>query len=118
MSSIIYTKNEPPIFFIPKICFVTNGREVLTEFMQIKIIARKFKFHNFVFYMLNKIIQCLDQSFFVVIGYTIFIRTNRITISAGTSGFLLPFFSAAISGIMPQKASFSKTFCHKLPDFT
>ena len=72
MSSIIYTKNELPIFFIPKICFVTNGREVLTEFMQIKIIARKFKFHNFVFYMLNKIIQCLDQSFFVVIGYTIF----------------------------------------------
>ena len=72
MSSIIYTKNEPPIFFIPKICFVTNGRELLTEFMQIKIVARKFKFHNFVFYMLNKIIQCLDQSFFVVIGYTIF----------------------------------------------
>ena len=72
MSSIIYTKNEPPIFFIPKICFVTNGREVLTEFMQIKIVARKFKFHNFIFYMLNKIIQCLDQSFFVVIGYTIF----------------------------------------------
>lgn len=46
------------------------------------------------------------------------IRTNRITISAGTSGFLLPFFSAAISGIMPQKASFLKTFFHKLPYFT
>lgn len=31
-----------------------------------------FKLCNFIFYMLNKIIQCLDQSFFVVIGYTIF----------------------------------------------
>ena len=39
--------------------------------MQIKIIARKFKFHNLVFYMLNKIIQRLDQSFFGVIGYAI-----------------------------------------------
>lgn len=47
-----------------------------------------------------------------------FIRTNRITISAGASGLLLSFCSAAVSGIMPQKASFSKTFCHKLPDFT
>lgn len=49
----------------------------------------------------------------------LFIRTNRITISAGTSGFLLPFFSAVISGIMPQKASFLKTFstnCHILLD--
>lgn len=47
------------------------------------------------------------------------IRPNRITISAGTSGFLLPFCSAAISGIMPQKASFLKTFstnCHILLD--
>lgn len=48
----------------------------------------------------------------------IFIRTNRITISAWASGLLLSFCSAAVSGIMPQKASFSKTFCHKLPDFT
>lgn len=46
------------------------------------------------------------------------IRINRITISAGTSGLLLSFCSAAVSCIMPQKASFSKTFCHKLPDFT
>ena len=46
------------------------------------------------------------------------IRPNRITISAGTSGFLLPFCSAAISGIMPQKASFLKTFFHKLPYLT
>ena len=52
-------------------------------------------------------------------GLVFLIRTNRITISAGTSGFLLPFFSAAISGIMPQKASFLKTFstnCHILLD--
>ena len=48
----------------------------------------------------------------------ILIRINRITISAGTSGLLLSFCSAAVSCIMPQKASFSKTFCHKLPDFT
>ena len=48
----------------------------------------------------------------------VFIRPNRITISAGTSGFLLPFCSAAISGIMPQKASFLKTFFHKLPYLT
>lgn len=47
-----------------------------------------------------------------------FIRTNRITISAGASGLLLSFCSAAVSGIMSQKASFIKTFCHKLPDFT
>ena len=46
------------------------------------------------------------------------IRTNRITISAGASGLLLSFCSAAVSGIMSQKASFIKTFCHKLPDFT
>ena len=46
------------------------------------------------------------------------IRINRITISAGTSGLLLSFCSAAVSCIMPQKASFLKTFCHKLPDFT
>lgn len=46
------------------------------------------------------------------------IRINRITISAGASGLLLSFCSAAVSCIMPQKASFSKTFCHKLPDFT
>ena len=46
------------------------------------------------------------------------IRINRITISAGTSGLLLSFCSAAVSCIMPQKTSFSKTFCHKLPDFT
>lgn len=45
------------------------------------------------------------------------IRINRITISAGASGLLLSFCSAAVSCIMPQKASFSKTFCHKLPDF-
>ena len=48
----------------------------------------------------------------------VFIRTNRITISAGASGLLLSFCSAAVSGIMSQKASFIKTFCHKLPDFT
>ena len=48
----------------------------------------------------------------------VFIRINRITISAGTSGLLLSFCSAAVSCIMPQKASFLKTFCHKLPDFT
>ena len=46
------------------------------------------------------------------------IRINRITISAGVSGLLLSFCSAAVSCIMPQKASFSKIFCHKLPDFT
>ena len=46
------------------------------------------------------------------------IRINRITISAGASGLLLSFCSAAVSCIMPQKASFSKTFCHKLPVFT
>lgn len=46
------------------------------------------------------------------------IRTNRITISAGASGLLLSFCSAAVSGIMSRKASFIKTFCHKLPDFT
>lgn len=46
------------------------------------------------------------------------IRINMITISAGTSGLLLSFCSAAVSCIMPQKASFLKTFCHKLPDFT
>lgn len=51
-------------------------------------------------------------------GLADIIRTNRITISVGTSGFPLPFFSAAISGIMPQKASFLKTFFHKLPYFT
>ena len=51
-------------------------------------------------------------------GKTVFIRINRITISAGASGLLLSFCSAAVSCIMPQKASFSKTFCHKLPDFT
>lgn len=45
------------------------------------------------------------------------IRINRITISAGASGLLLSFCSAAVSGIMPQKASFLKTFCHKLPYF-
>ena len=48
----------------------------------------------------------------------ILIRINRITISAGASGLLLSFCSAAVSCIMPQKASFSKTFCHKLPYFT
>ena len=48
----------------------------------------------------------------------ILIRINRITISAWTSGLLLSFCSAAVSCIMPQKASFSKTFFHKLPDFT
>lgn len=47
-----------------------------------------------------------------------FIRTNMITISAGASGLLLSFCSAVVSCIMPQKASSSKTFCHKLPDFT
>ena len=47
----------------------------------------------------------------------VLIRINRITISAGTSGLLLSFCSAAVSCIMPQKASFLKTFCHKLPDF-
>lgn len=47
-----------------------------------------------------------------------FIRINRITISAGVSGLLLSFCSAAVSCIMPQKSSFLKTFCHKLPDFT
>ena len=47
-----------------------------------------------------------------------FIRINRITISAGASGLLLSFCSTVVSCIMPQKASFSKTFCHKLPDFT
>lgn len=52
------------------------------------------------------------------IGDIEIIRINRITISAGTSGLLLSFCSAAVSCIMPQKASFSKTFCHKLPDFT
>lgn len=46
------------------------------------------------------------------------IRINRITISAGASALLLSFCSAAVSCIMPQKASFLKTFCHKLPDFT
>ena len=53
-----------------------------------------------------------------VIVLTLLIRINRITISAGASGLLLSFCSAAVSCIMPQKASFSKTFCHKLPDFT
>jgi hypothetical protein len=53
-----------------------------------------------------------------VVGYAVFIRINRITISAGASGLLLSFCSAAVSCIMPQKASFLKTFCHKLPDFT
>ena len=52
------------------------------------------------------------------IMYDVLIRTNRITISAGASGLLLSFCSAAVSGIMQQKASFSKAFCHKLPDFT
>lgn len=47
-----------------------------------------------------------------------FIRINRITISAGASGLLLSFCSAAVSCIMPQKAPFLKTFCHKLQDFT
>ena len=51
-------------------------------------------------------------------GLADIIRINRITISAGASGLLLSFCSAAVSCIMPQKASFSKTFCHKLPDFT
>lgn len=51
-------------------------------------------------------------------GKIYIIRINRITISAGTSGLLLSFCSAAVSCIMPQKASFSKIFCHKLPDFT
>ena len=51
-------------------------------------------------------------------GESVLIRTNRITISAGASGLLLSFCSAAVSGIMSQKASFIKTFCHKLPDFT
>ena len=46
------------------------------------------------------------------------IRINMITISAGASGLLLSFCSAVVSCIMPQKASSSKTFCHKLPDFT
>lgn len=46
------------------------------------------------------------------------IMINRITISAGASGLLLSFCSTVVSCIMPQKASFSKTFCHKLPDFT
>jgi hypothetical protein len=54
----------------------------------------------------------------LVIVVVKFIRINRITISTGTSGLLLSFCSAAVSCIMPQKASFSKTFCHKLPDFT
>lgn len=52
------------------------------------------------------------------IMYDVLIRINRITISAGASGLLLSFCSAAVSCIMPQKASSSKTFCHKLPDFT
>ena len=47
-----------------------------------------------------------------------YIMINRITISAGASGLLLSFCSTVVSCIMPQKASFSKTFCHKLPDFT
>ncbi len=47
----------------------------------------------------------------------VFIRINMITISAGASGLLLSFCFAAVSGIMPQKASFQKTFCHKLPYF-
>jgi hypothetical protein len=53
----------------------------------------------------------------LVIVVVKFIRINRITIPARVSGLLLSFCSAAVSGIMPQKASFSKTFCHKLPDF-
>jgi hypothetical protein len=54
----------------------------------------------------------------LVIVVVKFIRTNMITISAGASGLLLSFCSAVVSCIMPQKASSSKTFCHKLPDFT
>lgn len=57
-----------------------------------------------------------EGGLFVIVSNLI--RINRITISAGTSGLLLSFCSAAVSCIMPQKASFSKTFCHKLPDFT
>lgn len=52
------------------------------------------------------------------LGQDMIIRINRITISAGASGLLLSFCSAAVSCIMPQKASFLKAFCHKLPDFT
>lgn len=62
------------------------------------------------------LVVCIVAALLIV--FVLLIRTNRITISAGTSGFLLPFFSAAISGIMPQKASFLKTFFHKLPYFT
>lgn len=71
MSSIVYSKNKPPIFFISKVCLIANGREVLSQFMQIKIVACKFEFNNFVFYMLNKIVQCLNQSFFGVARHTI-----------------------------------------------
>ena len=56
-------------------------------------------------------------TFWIYNRQNLFIRINRITISAGTSGLLLSFCSAAVSCIMPQKASFLKTFCHKLPDF-
>ena len=57
-------------------------------------------------------------TFVLILGVELLIRINRITISAGTSGLLLSFCFAAVSCIMPQKASFLKTFCHKLPDFT
>lgn len=57
-------------------------------------------------------------TFVLILGVELLIRINMITIPARVSGLLLSFCSAAVSGIMPQKASFSKTFCHKLPDFT
>jgi hypothetical protein len=46
----------------------------------------------------------------LVIVVVKFIRINRITISAGASGLLLSFFSAAVSGIMPQKRHSWKLF--------
>lgn len=61
--------------------------------------------------------QYFDKAICSSLYEVFFIRTNRITISAGASGLLLSFCFAAVSGIMPQKASFPKTFCHKLPDF-
>lgn len=45
------------------------------------------------------------------------IRINRITISAGTSGLLLSFCSAAVSCIMPQKSVILENFLPQIARF-
>lgn len=103
-SGIRKSQIEPRVLFKVLVCAYIYAKETRTEVREGRCGFRLWKSCHY---------RWLEEN-----GQTAFIRINRITISAGASGLLLSFCSAAVSCIMLQKASFSKTFCHKLPDFT